>query len=1051
MASPVPSASSFHTPSNNNLPKHPVTPLADPAAAKLRAQRKQERAAAKRRPDNVVDAGTAVNFDDAPQTETNESVHTDLCSDDLKIALQYYARHNKQFLMDVFVKHFTETELEYFFQELHSFENERVKMEQAFTSHGRWSFDDLNQRFIGIPATNMKKYPSETFQTDPYRYKLLGEELPENVTSESTEKKSQPATPHLYGKWHKSKTSAVKEYIRVGDIRLYERLLENLTADCTATHLFNKKKVKLKPKAKHTPCVLKEDPASRESILVHPGTKHVFTPPSTRKIPRDVETVEVCDPAAPAAYFPDHSDLAVLYEYVENYRELMWADEAAVYVLDPMSKCLTKVINESPVKVVNKDARHPTMAALQSDRCIVSNHVDHDLRYSILTGDDTTSDVKHIMAIPFHDTNGAGRGVIEFKRTLRFPAPFTEAALHSATEDLHHFAYMLYKAADYRRELNVYRVLGKRFHELFVKPNNLDHIIYRFMILVKSLLNPARVHLFRVDTDRKYAVASAYDTGRMSHYGYHFDYSRTIRIPVCATFVFDLVQLRQPMNVKHPSDASIAGQGLEAYLPGPPITSLLAMPFTDDLENKLCEFILLINDPGNNGFSASDEHILSALLTFFVSAIGTLSYRYRVQATSRPLRAEGDLFCRLSIESLDDVEDLLRMCQGNFSVPSEFYTHDFYCKAYLEDNLKLPYLFMMMVEDLFGNDAFDQRKLAAFTLAVREGYRSVRYHGWHHGISVAHTMFVMLRDNRDHFTDLERKSLMVATLCHDLDHLGFNNAFAKKFISPLEKLYPASQMENHHIRETFRILSIINCDIFHNWSEADKSAVAVMIKEAILATDLALYFAGKRSFEAMLDNDEIRLDNGDHRRRLMNILMNACDLTASTKPWGYQAECTRDLYDEFYTQGDIEKRYGEPPIPMLDRDNEGNLAREQVGFLRYVCMPLYALVSRILPSTQCLVDSCVVNMMHWEQEVIKAEEAQTEKLAVGTHERANEVEHLDPSDVVMGGKAKRPRTPRSGASDVDTRDKHGRGLAKSPKPKAGKVDDKATRAKANAM
>ena len=50
-------------------------------------------------------------------------------------------------------------------------------------------------------------------------------------------------------------------------------------------------------------------------------------------------------------------------------------------------------------------------------------------------------------------------------------------------------------------------------------------------------------------------------------------------------------------------------------------------------------------------------------------------------------------------------------------------------------------------------------------------------------------------------------SLLVACLCHDLDHRGTNNAFQSKVMSPLAVLYSTSTMEHHHLDECIMILS----------------------------------------------------------------------------------------------------------------------------------------------------------------------------------------------------------------------------------------------------
>ena len=56
--------------------------------------------------------------------------------------------------------------------------------------------------------------------------------------------------------------------------------------------------------------------------------------------------------------------------------------------------------------------------------------------------------------------------------------------------------------------------------------------------------------------------------------------------------------------------------------------------------------------------------------------------------------------------------------------------------------------------------------------------------------------------------------LLVACLCHDLDHRGTNNAFQSKVVSPLAILYSTSTMEHHHFDQCVMILNSAGNNIF---------------------------------------------------------------------------------------------------------------------------------------------------------------------------------------------------------------------------------------------
>lgn len=55
--------------------------------------------------------------------------------------------------------------------------------------------------------------------------------------------------------------------------------------------------------------------------------------------------------------------------------------------------------------------------------------------------------------------------------------------------------------------------------------------------------------------------------------------------------------------------------------------------------------------------------------------------------------------------------------------------------------------------------------------------------------------------------ELETLALIVACLCHDLDHRGTNNSFQIKTSSPLAQLYSTSTLEHHHFDQSLMILN----------------------------------------------------------------------------------------------------------------------------------------------------------------------------------------------------------------------------------------------------
>ena len=60
-------------------------------------------------------------------------------------------------------------------------------------------------------------------------------------------------------------------------------------------------------------------------------------------------------------------------------------------------------------------------------------------------------------------------------------------------------------------------------------------------------------------------------------------------------------------------------------------------------------------------------------------------------------------------------------------------------------------------------------------------------------------------------------------------------------------------------------------------------------------------------------------------------MMTGSDLCSSVKSWQNQLNTVQDIYNEFYTQGDMEIASGRLPVPIMNRFCRDDQALHQVG------------------------------------------------------------------------------------------------------------------------
>lgn len=152
-----------------------------------------------------------------------------------------------------------------------------------------------------------------------------------------------------------------------------------------------------------------------------------------------------------------------------------------------------------------------------------------------------------------------------------------------------------------------------------------------------------------------------------------------------------------------------------------------------------------------------------------------------------------------------------------------------------------------------------------------------------------------------------------------------------------------------------------------------------VLEDAILATDLAVYFRRRAETFSLISSGHLQWDGGEERHRslLRGAMMTACDLAAITKPWKIQKQVARLVSAEFFYQGDLERsQLNLQPIDMMDREKMDKLPAMQVDFIDSICMPVYDAFAGLSESLLPLKRGCEANRVEWAALARQAEENQ---------------------------------------------------------------------------
>lgn len=295
-------------------------------------------------------------------------------------------------------------------------------------------------------------------------------------------------------------------------------------------------------------------------------------------------------------------------------------------------------------------------------------------------------------------------------------------------------------------------------------------------------------------------------------------------------------------------------------------------------------------------------------------------------------------------------------------------SYEFADNTLSRDETVLATIRMFIDLDLIKKFNIDMTSLIRWSITVRKNYRAVMYHNWRHGFNVAQMMFAMLTSGQmqDKFSDMEIFALLVGSLCHDIDHRGTTNQFQELSNSPLANLYSTSFMEYHHFNHFMTISQVEGNNIFKSLTEDQYQQFVDLTKGTILATDLAVYFRHKNTFQKLVAEDSPDWNESTNRVLLRSMMITGCDLSAITKPWEVQRMVAEKIASEFFNQGDIERdKYGHAPAYMMDRSKRDELPKMQVNFIDGICMGLYESLEKANPLFRPLLDGCLNNRRQW--------------------------------------------------------------------------------------
>ncbi|KAJ8915032.1 hypothetical protein NQ315_016007 [Exocentrus adspersus] len=530
---------------------------------------------------------------------------------------------------------------------------------------------------------------------------------------------------------------------------------------------------------------------------------------------------------------------------------------------------------------------------------------------------------KSLLCMPIKDTNGDVIGVAQVINKVG-DQPFTKSDEEVFSSYLQFCGIGLRNAHLYeisQLEIKRNQVLLDLARMIFEEQSTIEHVVYRILTHTQSLIQCKRVQVMLVHQDSKVSFSRTFD---LDEEDLNCPEPRTTpfegRFPIHVGVTGYVSRTGETVNIPNvyedPRFDPSVDEGTDFKH-----KTMLSMPIKNS-SGEIIGVILLVNKFNDLPFTKNDENFVEAFAIFCGMGIhNTHMYQRAVVAVAK----QNVTLEVLSYHATASLEDARRL--RDLKVPSAAYfrlqNFDF-DDIHMSDDETLTACIRMFIDlDIMERFHIDREVLCRWLLSVKKNYRNVTYHNWRHAFNVAQMMFSILRKTLwwDIFGETECLALMIACLCHDLDHRGTNNSFQIKIIRVLE--------------------------------------------EAILSTDLAVYFRKRGAFFRIV-NEGPRWELEEHRELLRAMLMTVCDLAAITKPWEVEKRVAELVSSEFFEQGDIEReKLNITPIDIMNREKEDQLPLMQVGFIDSICLPIYEAFALLSDDLVPLVEGVRENRKHW--------------------------------------------------------------------------------------
>jgi len=517
-----------------------------------------------------------------------------------------------------------------------------------------------------------------------------------------------------------------------------------------------------------------------------------------------------------------------------------------------------------------------------------------------------------------------------------------------------------------------------------------------------EIIEAERASIFLVDNNKKHLCAVVSNDTKLC----------SLIVPIGEGVVGDCFSNRIPIRVPHAYDSTTFSPKVDQQT-GFMTKSLLAVPIADARGNFV-GVLEVLNKKDEGKFSSEDEELLLAMSgevgecirrglmmsdtatrhLLFASNMPHYPWQsamleiysgnyyqelqenpksresYILQQPCRHVRRASEMLILARTGSSTAINLLSNTKHVN--VIEMFNTNEFDVLRYNLSDLD-DFTFLIFVESQSLKEYnIDRKTLRNFISLVGKSYHQNPYHNYHHGVHVLQCAFYFLTTTAAHefLNSLDVLAILVASLCHDINHPGHNNNYEIKTKSKLALLYnDISVLENMHANTTMMLLRRKELNIFANFDANMQRNLRKAIIGAIIATDMSKHKSLSTSLKRKdpKDAEKFDIEDPNSRQLLVNIIVHSADISAQVYKWEIAKKWEERVSREFSEQVKKELAKGvKPSSLMVDLEDPAKRWASQLYFCDQILLPFWKILFNIFPKLKNCVDQLEINRKQYQ-------------------------------------------------------------------------------------